>query len=151
MKITKKVAKELFKGNFEGLDYDELLAESPEVDRARTNTFMSKSELVSMFVKELQSYHNLDYTDNRDVIKVKDFEGLERLDLVYLPNEDYSRFSKGHLQTTVFSLVKRDNKYYAFVSRMNSRDFHKRLNFSFDKETHETIVARLVSNQSINF
>lgn len=151
MKITKKVVKELFKGEFDSLDFDELLTESPEVVRARTNTFVDKQAIATMYRKEFQPYHNLKFTDNRDVIKMKDFDGLECLDLVYLPNEDYTRFNKGHLQTTVFSLVKHDNKYYAFVTRKNSRDFDKHLSFNFDQETHNVIIARLVANQSINF
>ena len=79
MKISKKLAKEILVGNLENVDLDTL----QKCSRARTNKFE--------YIKDLErTYQKAGVT-----LRKKDLENLDCMELVYLPNESYSRRSKG--------------------------------------------------------
>ena len=135
MKITKKLAKEIFMGDFSNVNLEELT----KANKGRVNRFESISEIEQL------------YKENLDIpILKKDFDGFKMLELVKVANEDYKR-SKGHLQTDVFCLQKLVDGYYLSLYRYNSISYHKQLNFSFDEQTKKEIINRILDKLNTNF
>ena len=130
MKITKKLAKEIFMGDFSNIDFEELTKDN----KGRVNRFESLEEIEQL------------YKQNLDIpILKKDFDGLRAMELIKLPNEDYKR-SKGHLQTDVLRLEKTMYGYMLFLRRDNSKDYKNHLEIILDKQTKESIIHRILDN-----
>ena len=129
-KITKKLAKEIFMGDFSNVDFYELVIGN----KGRVNRFYGFRELEETYKESLDL-----------LIVKKDFDGLQYMELVHTPNEDYKR-SKGHLQTDVLTLRKVMGGYYLSLDRDNSYHYKKHLQFLFNSETKEIIVNRLLNN-----
>ena len=127
MKITKKLAKEIFTGNFSNVNFDELTKEN----KGRVNRFESIEEIEHL------------YTETLDLpLLKKDFDGLRTMELVKLPNEDYKR-SKGHLQTDVLVLQRTIYGYMLFVYRDDSKSYENHLKMIFDEQFKKSIIYRM--------
>ena len=126
MKISKKLAREILTGNFENVDLDVLQKWS----KARTNKFE--------YIKDLEkAYQKAGIT-----LRKKDLESLEHLELVYLPNESYSRRSKGVLMTDVLILTKLKGDFILFINREPSANHKKHLKVKVTEELKEEIIAK---------
>ena len=130
MKITKKLAKEIFMGNFSNVNFEELIKDN----KGRVNRFESIEEIERLY-KE-----TLDFP-----LLKKDFDGLRTMELVKLPNEDY-KSSKGHLQTDVLRLQRKMDCYILFLYRYDSKAYLKRLEFLLDAEVEQSIICRILDN-----
>lgn len=126
MKISKKLAKEILVGNFENVDLDTL----QKCSRARTNKFE--------YIKDLES----SYQKAGVTLRKKDLENLDCMELVYLPNESYSRWSKGVLLTDVLILTKWKKGYILYINREPSTNHKKYINLKVSKELKKEIIAR---------
>ena len=135
MKITKKLAKEIFMGNFSNVNFDELTKDN----KGRVNRFESLEEIERLYKETL----------DLPLLK-KDFDGLRVMELIKLPNEDYKR-SKGHLQTDVFCLRKLVDGYDLSLYRYNSYSYRKHLNFRFEEQTKKEIINRTLYKLNTDF
>ena len=126
MIINKKLAREILVGNFENVAIDDLQKDS----RARTNLFLGTRDLERVYQ---QAGINL---------RKKDLESLDYMELVYLPNESYSRRSKGVLMTDVFTLIKWDDGYRIFITREPSYYHKKHLSLKVTDDLKEEIVKK---------
>lgn len=126
MKITKKLAREILVGNFENVDLDTL----QKGNRAYNNKFE--------YIKDLEKV----YQKAGITLRKKDLESLDYLEVVYLPNESYSRRSKGILMTDVLILSKWEEGYNLFISREPSANHKKCINLKVSKELKEEIIAK---------
>lgn len=135
MKITKKLAKEIFMGDFSNVNLEELTKDN----KGRVNRFESLEEIEQL------------YKENLDLpILKKDFDGFKRLDLVKVAHDDYKQ-SKGHLQTDVFCLHKLSAGYFLSVYRYNSISYYKQLNFRFEEQTKKEIINRIINKLNTKF
>lgn len=125
MKITKKLAKEIFKGDFSNVNVAELQKDS----KARERTFKLPSELERAYVKS-------------DFIKQKDFDELQTLFIAHTPKESYSR-GKGILMTDVFCLESKQDGYYISIFRDKS-EFFKGTEFRFSPDKKKQIQNRIL-------
>ena len=130
MKITKKLAKEIFMGNFSNVNFDELTKDN----KGKVNRFESIEEIERLYKETL----------DLPLLK-KDFDGLRTMELVKLPNEDYKR-SKGHLQTDVLVLQRTIYGYMFFVYRDDSKSYENHLKMILDKHTKQSIIYRMLDN-----
>ena len=130
MKITKKLAKEIFMGNFSNVNFEELT----KGNKGKVNRFENIEEIARLY-KE---------TSDLPLLK-KDFDGLRTMELVKLPNEDYKR-SKGHLQTDVLRLQRTTDGYRLFIYRYDSKAYLKRLEMFLDEEVEQSIINRILDN-----
>ena len=130
MKITKKLAKEIFMGNFSNVNFDELTKDN----KGKVNRFESIEEIEHLYKETL----------DLPLLK-KDFDGLHTMELVKLPNEDYKR-SKGHLQTDVLVLQRTIYGYMFFVYRDDSKSYENHLKMILDKHTKQSIIYRMLDN-----
>ena len=130
MKITKKLAKEIFMGNFSNVNFEELIKDN----KGRVNRFESIEEIERLYKETL----------DLPLLK-KDFDGLRTMELVKLPNEDYKR-SKGHLQTDVLRLQRTTDCYILFLYRYDSKAYLKRLEMFLDEEVEQSIICRILDN-----
>lgn len=130
MKITKKLAKEIFMGNFSNVNFDELTKDN----KGKVNRFESTEEIERLYKETL----------DLPLLK-KDFDGLRVMELVKLPNEDYKR-SKGHLQTDVIRLQRTTDGYRLFIYRYDSKAYLKHLEMLVDNEVEQSIVNRILDN-----
>ena len=135
MKITKKLAKEIFMGDFSSIDFEELT----KANKGRVNSFESISEIEQLYKENLAS----------PIIK-KDFDGFKMLEIVKVVNEDYKRY-EGYLQTDVLCLHKLVDGYYLSVYRYNAISYYKQLNFSFEEQTKKEIINRILGKLNTNF
>ena len=135
MKITKKLAKEIFMGNFSNVNFEELT----KANKGRVNRFESISEIEQLYKENLAS----------PIIK-KDFDGFKMLEIVKVVNEDYKRY-KGDLQTDVFCLHKLVDGYYLSLYRYNSILCYNHLNFMFDEQTKKEIINRTLNKLNTDF
>ena len=135
MKITKKLAKEIFMGDFSNVNFDELTKDN----KGRVNRFESIEEIECLYKETL----------DLPLLK-KDFDVLRTMELVKLPNEDYKR-SKGHLQTDVFCLHKLVDGYYLSLYRDDSIAYYKHLNFSIEEQTKKEIINRILDKLNTDF
>lgn len=125
MKITKKLAKEIFKGDFSNVD----IAELQKYSKARERVFKTAYDLKISFIKS-------------DFIKQKDFDELQALFIAHTPKESYSS-GKGTLMTDVFCLEKKSDGYYISIFRDKS-EFFKGTEFKFSPEKKKQIQNRIL-------
>ena len=130
MKITKKLAKEIFMGNFSNVNFDELTKDN----KGKVNRFESIEEIERLYKETL----------DLPLLK-KDFYGLRVMELIKLPNEDY-KYSKGHLQTDVLRLERVMDGYRLFLYRDNSKSYINHLKMILDKHTKQSIIYRMLDN-----
>ena len=128
MKITKKLAKEIFMGDFSNVNFEELTKDN----KRRVNRFESLEEIEHIYKQTL----------DLPLLK-KDFDGLHLMEIIKCPNEDYKR-SKGHLQTDVLRLQRTMDGYRLFLHRYNSISYYKQLNFMFKEQTKKEIINRIL-------
>lgn len=132
MKISKKIAKEIFNGDFSNVNFDEI----------KTNG----RERVIDYHEAKRLYKRPEY------ILVKDFDSLEKMELVHTADEDYARAKRGvHLQTDVLVLKKCEGDWYVRVFREDSKDYKKKLNYKFKNEKRAEILERLAERSSVHF
>ena len=130
MKITKKLAKEIFMGNFSNVNFDELTKDNKGI----VNRFESLEEIEHLYKETL----------DLPLLK-KDFDGLRVMELIKLPNEDY-KYPKGHLQTDVLRLERVMDGYRLFLYRDNSKSYINHLKMILDKHTKQSIIYRMLDN-----
>ena len=130
MKITKKLAKEIFMGNFSNVNFEKLIKDN----KGRVNRFESIEEIEHLYKETL----------DLPLLK-KDFDGLRTMELVKLPNEGYKR-SKGHLQTDVLRLQRTTDGYRLFLYRYDSKAYLKHLEMFLDEEVGQSINCRILDN-----
>ena len=135
MKITKKLAKEIFMGDFSNVNFEELT----KTNKGRVNRFESIEEIEQLYKQTL----------DLPLLK-KDFDGLRVMELIKLPNEDY-KHSKGHLQTDVLCLHKTLNGYYLTIQRENSKSYYKHVTIVFNDETKKEIINRMIDKLKTDF
>ena len=130
MKITKKLAKEIFMGNFSNVNFEELTKDN----KGKVNRFESLEEIERIYKETL----------DLPLLK-KDFDGLRVMELIKLPNEDY-KHSKGHLQTDVLRLQRTTDGYILFLYRYDSKAYKNRLEMLLDEHTEKSIINRMLDN-----
>ena len=130
MKITKKLAKEIFMGNFSNVNFEELTKRN----KGKVNRFESLEEIECLYKETL----------DLPLLK-KDFDGLRVMELVKLPNEDY-KHSKGHLQTDVLRLEREMDGYRLFLYRDDSKTYISHLEIFLDEQTKKSIIYRILDN-----
>lgn len=130
MKITKKLAKEIFMGNFSNVNFEELTKDN----KGKVNRFESLEEIERLYKEKLDL-----------ALFKKDFDGLRVMEIIKLPNEDYKR-SKGHLQTDVLSLRRTIDGYRLFLYRDNSKDHAKHIEMILDENVKQSIIYRMLDN-----
>ena len=130
MKITKKLAKEIFTGNFSNVNFDELTKDN----KGKVNRFESIEEIERLYKETL----------DLPLLK-KDFDGLYSMELIKLPNEDY-KHSKGHLQTDVLRLERAMDGYRFFLYRDDSKSYENHLKMLFDEQIRKSILYRMLDN-----
>ena len=130
MKITKKLAKEIFMGNFSNVNFEELT----KCNKGKVNRFESLEEIERLYKETL----------DLPLLK-KDFDGLRVMELVKLPNEDYKR-SKGHLQTDVLRLEREMDGYRLLLYRDDSKTYVKHIEMILDEQTKKSIIYRILDN-----
>ena len=130
MKITKKLAKEIFMGDFSNVNFEELTKDN----KGRVNRFESLEEIEHIYKQTL----------DLPLLK-KDFDGLHLMEIIKCPNEDYKR-SKGHLQTDVLRLQRTMDGYRLFLHRDDSKAYVKRIEMVLDDEVKQSIIYRILDN-----
>ena len=130
MKITKKLAKEIFMGNFSNVNFEELTKDN----KGKVNRFESLEEIERLYKETL----------DLPLLK-KDFDGLRVMELIKLPNEDYKR-SKGHLQTDVLRLERTTDGYRLFLYRYDSKAYKNHLEIFLDEHVKKSIINRMLDN-----
>ena len=130
MKITKKLAKEIFMGNFSNVNFEELTKDN----KGKVNRFESLEEIEHLYKETL----------DLPLLK-KDFDGLRVMELIKLPNEDYQH-SKGHLQTDVLRLERAMDGYRLFLYRDNSKSYITHLEIFVDEHVKKSIIYRILDN-----
>ena len=135
MKITKKLAKEIFMGDFSNVNFEELTKDN----KGCVNRFESLEEIEQL------------YKENLDIpILKKDFDGLRIMEIIKVPNEDY-KHSKGHLQTDVLCLQKTLKGYYLTIQREISKSYYKHVTIVFNDETKNQIIYRMIDKLKSDF
>ena len=135
MKITKKLAKEIFMGNFSNVNFEELTKDN----KGKVNRFENLEDIERLYKKTL----------DLPLLK-KDFDGLRVMKLTKLPNEDYKR-SKGHLQTDVLSLQRAIDGYRLCLYRDDSKSYYKHVTIVFNVETKNKIINRMIDKLKTDF
>lgn len=135
MKITKKLAKEIFQGNFKNINWDQLQTEKIGNDKYMysRNSFQPRVE----FVEAL--YHRPEF------ITDKEFDKLAGMRIVYLPGKRQSLKGKKHYEyTDVLSMRKAvDGHYYLQIERCKADRFHAHCVFDFDMNTRAVLLERM--------
>lgn len=135
MKITKKLAKEIFQGNLKNIDWDKLQTEKIGNDKRKysVNCFPPRVE----FVEAL--YHRPEF------ITDKEFDKLAGMRIVYLPGKRESLKGKKHYEwTDVLSMRKAvDGHYYLQIERCKSERFRANCVFDFDMNTRAVLLERM--------
>ena len=135
MKISKKLAKEIFMGNFSNVNFEELTKDN----KGKVNRFENLEDIERLYKKTL----------DLPLLK-KDFDGLRVMKLTKLPNEDY-KHSKGHLQTDVLSLQRTIDGYRLFLFRDDSKSYYKHVTIVFNDETKNKIINRMIDKLKTDF
>lgn len=125
MKITKKLAKEIFKGDFSNVNVAELQKDS----KARERVFKTAYDLKTSYIKS-------------EFIKQKDFDELQTLFIAHTPKESYSR-GKGTLMTDIFCLECKQDGYHVSIFRDKSEHF-KGTEFKFEHDKKKQIQNRIL-------
>lgn len=135
MKITKKLAKEIFQGNLKNIDWDKLQTEKIGNDKRMysRNCFPPRVE----FVEDL--YHRPEF------ITDKEFDKLAGMRIVYLPGKRKSLKGKKHYEwTDVLSMHKAvDGHYYLQIERRKADRFSAHCVFDFDMNTRAVLLERM--------
>lgn len=135
MKITKKLAKEIFQGNFKNIDWGHLNSEKIGNDNRMysVNCFPPRVE----FVEAL--YHRPEF------ITDKEFDKLTGMRIVYLPGKRESLKGKKHYEwTDVLSMRKAvDGHYYLQIERCKADRFRANCVFDFDMNTRAVLLERM--------
>lgn len=132
MKITKKVAKEVFNGDFSNVNFDEIKTNG----RERVLNYYTAKELCK----------------RPEYILAKDFDSLEKMELVHTAGEEYARAKRGvHLQTDVLVLKKYEGDWYLRVYREDSKEYKKKVNYKFTSEKRTEILERLAERSTVSF
>lgn len=132
MKITTKLAKEIFSGDFTNINLEELQKDN----KARERKYKCYKDLKDTYVKH-------------DYIKLKHFSGLKSLEIIKCPCEEYSGRSKGTLMTDVLRLSKFKDSWYLDIVREASKDYKKQVYFSFDDDTREEITKNIIKSLEV--
>lgn len=127
MKITKKLAKEIFKGDFSNVNVIELQKDS----KAKERVFKLPSELGRAYAKS-------------EFIKQKDFDELQALFIPHTPKESYTR-GKFPLLTDIFCLENKEDGYHISIFRAKSELF-KRTEYRFSKDKKFEIRRRIMNS-----
>ena len=130
MKITNKLAKEIFMGNFSNVNFEELTKDN----KVKVNRFESLEEIEQLYKETLDL-----------PLLEKDFDGLHVMEIVKSPNTDYKR-SKWNLQTDVLRLQRTTDGYRFFIYRHNSKAYLKHLEMFLDEEVEQSIINRILDN-----
>ena len=130
MKITKKLAKEIFMGNFSNVNFEELTKDN----KGKVNRFESLEEIELLYKETL----------DLPLLK-KDFDWLRVMELIKLPNEDY-KCSKGLLQTDVLRLERTTDGYRLFLYRYDSKAYKNHLEMFLDEYAENSIINRMLDN-----
>lgn len=135
MKITKKLAKEIFQGNFKNVYWGRLNSEKVGNDNRMysVNCFPPRVE----FVETL--YHRPEF------ITDKEFDKLTGMRIVYLPGKRKSLKGKKYYEyTDVLSMRKAvDGHYYLQIERCKSERFRANCVFDFDMNTRAVLLERM--------
>lgn len=131
MKITKKLAKEIFEGNFENLPLEDL--KNP---RVTTNYFNYMSDLNKVYSKP-------EYLDS------KDFEGVTYIKIIHTHGGKYTsrKTRKYELMTDVLHVWNHEGKWYATIARENSDYYSKGVEIQMNDETYMKAIARILQSQ----
>lgn len=132
MKITTKLAKEIFKGDFTNVNLEEL----QKGNKARERKFKYYKDLKDTYIKP-------------DYIKLKHFKGLKYLEIIKCPNEEYQGRNKNTLMTDKLMLIKYNGSWYLEISREASKNFKKHVSFFFDEETKKEITENIIKSLEI--
>jgi hypothetical protein len=139
MKITKKLAKEIFQGNFKNINWDQLQIDKIGNDNRKysVNCFPPRVE----FVEAL--YHRPEF------ITDKEFDKLTGMRIVYLPGKSKNlKGKKFYEYTDVLSMRKAvDGHYYLQIERCKSERFYAVCNFDFDINTRAVLLERMVKSE----
>ena len=135
MKISKKLAKEIFMGNFSNVNFEELTKDN----KGKVNRFENLEDIERLYKKTL----------DLPLLK-KDFDGLRVMKLTKLPNEDY-KHSKGHLQTDVLSLQRTIDGYRLFLFRDDSKSYYKHVTIVFNDKKKNKIINRMIDKLKTDF
>lgn len=135
MKITKKLAKEIFQGNLKNIDWGRLNSEKIGNDNRMysVNCFPPRVE----FVEAL--YHRPEF------ITDKEFDKLAGMRIVYLPGKRQSLKGKKHYEwTDVLVMYKAVNGcYYLQIERCKADRFCAHCVFDFDMNTRAMLLERM--------
>lgn len=131
MRITKKLAKEIFEGNFENVPLEDW-----KNKRVTTNYFNTMSDLNKAYTKP-------EYLDS------KDFEGLTYLKIVHTYGGKYNskKTRKYELMTDVLHIWKHEGKWYATIARENSSYYSKGVEIQVTEEVKMKAIARILNSQ----
>lgn len=132
MKITKKLAKDIFCGDFTNVDLEEL----QKGNKARERKFKHYKDLKDTYIKP-------------DYIKLKHFKGLQSLEIVKCPDEEYSGKAKGVLMTDVLRLVKLKGQWYLDITREVSKDYKKHVDFTFAEDSKQEIIKNIIKSLEV--
>lgn len=135
MKITKKLAKEIFQGNLKNINWDQLQIDKIGNDKRMysVNCFPPRVE----FVEAL--YHRPEF------ITDKEFDKLAGMRIAYLPGKRESLKGKKHYEwTDVLSMRKAvDGHYYLQIERCKADRFRANCVFDFDMNTRAVLLERM--------
>lgn len=135
MKITKKLAKEIFQGNFKNIYWGRLNSEKIGNDNRMysVNCFPPRVE----FVEAL--YHRPEF------ITDKEFDKLTSMQLVYLPGKRKSLKGKKYYEWTDVLVMRKtaDGTYHLAIERCEAKRFRANTNFNFDKATRALLLERM--------
>ena len=134
MRITKKLAKEIFEGNFENVPLEDW-----KNKRVTTNYFNTMSDLNKVYTKP-------------DYLESKDFEGLTYLKIVHTHGGKYNnkKTRKYELMTDVLHVWKNEGKWYATIARENSEYYSKGVEIQLTEEVKMKAIARILKAQKEN-
>lgn len=135
MIITKKLAKEIFQGNFKNIDWNQLQIEKLGNDKYMhsRNCFPPRVDLLEVL------YYRPEFITN------KEFDKLTGMQIVYLPGKRKILKGKKYYEyTDVLSMRKMpDCKYHLLIERCKAERFRADCNFNFDKPTRELLLNRM--------
>ena len=135
MKITKKLAKEIFMGDFSNVNFDELTKDN----KGRVNRFESVEDIERIYKETL----------DLPLLK-KDFDGLRSIYIIKRPNEAYKRSKGHHLQTDVLTLQWVMGGYRLFLYRDDSKEYTSHLDIFLEEQTKKSTIYRILDNLKTN-
>ena len=148
MRITKKLAKEIFEGNFENVPLEEW-----KNKRVTTNYFNTMSDLNKAYTKpeylESKDFEGLTYLKIVQYLESKDFEGLTYLKIVHTYGGKYNskKTRKYELMTDVLHIWKHEGKWYATIARENSSYYSKGVEIQVTEEVKMKAIVQILNSQ----